>query len=292
MNVPMADVELVAQAEWLVNETLKVLTEIRGIEYRVSLMDYMQVPPELITFGTADAWGYDGVQLALVDAKSGQERDYKEQMACYALALMDEQRENSCKCLVLYCDLRTRDTYTFTYQEAEVIVFDIIGRVNAGVEPPQENPYCSFCAKKPTCPVWVIPAAEALSIVEDKTFDLESLKADPIKLGEFWDRWTKARKLVEDAKLREAALAFLNIDKDSIPGWETQTCNGRESYDDEEIEEIIGLIPELGMDRARSFVSINREAFELAWKAFSKKPVPVIPSLHAGTYQKLIKSKK
>ena len=57
----------------------------KGIEYRINIMDYMSVPPERITFGTADAWGYDGICLTLIDVKSGKQRDYKEQMAVYAL---------------------------------------------------------------------------------------------------------------------------------------------------------------------------------------------------------------
>ena len=287
-SIPMEEVEVAGRGEWIANQVRKYLTEIRGIEYRINIMDYMAVPPEKITFGTADAWGYDGVGLALIDAKSGKERDYKEQMAVYALGLMDEQREEVCRCIVLYCDIPTFDVYTFSLREAETIVFGIIARVQANVEEPRENDYCKWCVKKPTCPVWTIPAEQALSIVEGKHFDLEALKADPIKLGEFWDKWTKAKKLVDDAKLREAALEYLNADENSIPGWETQTVNGRLSYDQDEIEDILSLIPELGIERARAFIKVDQKAFEDIWSKYSKKPVPVVPTVHAGTYQKLV----
>ena len=290
-SVPMEQVNAVGCAEWIAKEVRRTLSEIRGIEYRVKIMDYMEVPPETITYGTADAWGYDGLGLALVDAKSGKERDYKEQMAVYALGLMDEQREEICRCIVLYCDSKTLDVYTFSLREAEQIVFGIISRVQAGVEEPQENDYCSFCAKRPTCPVWVIPAEEALAIASDKTFDLESLKQDPVKLGEFWDKWTKAKKLVDDAKLREAALEYLNADEKSIPGWEAKWVNGRLSYDEEEIEEILDLIPELGIERVRTFLKVDQKAFEDTWSKYSKEPVPVVPTMQAGAYQKLIRKK-
>ena len=202
-SVSMEQVDAVGRGEWIAAEVRKTLTEIKGIEYRVNIMDYMSVPPERITFGTADAWGYDGVCLTLIDAKSGKQRDYKEQMAVYALGLMDEQREQECACVVLYCDIPARETYKFSIKEAEQIVFGIIARVQAGVEEPQENPYCGFCAKRPTCPVWTVGAEQALAKIADKHFDLESLKADPVKLGDFLDKWRKARKLVEDANSRD-----------------------------------------------------------------------------------------
>ena len=287
MNVPIEETDLAALGEWLVNETLKVLTEIRGIEYRINIMDYMAVPPERITFGTADAWGYDGTILTLVDVKSGKERDYKEQMACYALGLMDEQREEKCQCVVLYCDIPGHEKYTFSLKEAEQIVFGIIARVVAGVEEPQENDYCRWCAKKLTCPVWVIPAEQALEIVNNKTFDLESLKQDPVRLGEFWDKWTKAKTLVEEHKLRECALTWLNADKDSVPGWKVSPVN-RFSYSEEETMDLLECMPELGIQRMAECLSVSREKFEKAWKEVSKDPVPVEPSIHV-TYQKLLR---
>ena len=290
-SVPMEEVEFAGKGEWIANEVRRTLSEIKGVEYRVNIMDYMEVPPERITFGTCDAWGYDAMTLTLIDAKSGKERDYKEQMAVYALGLMDEQRTEICKCIVLYCDIPAREVYSFTIREAEQIVFGIIARVNAGVEEPQENYYCSFCAKKPTCPVWTVPAEQALAIVADKTFDLEGLKADPVRLGEFWDKWTKAKALVEDAKLRECAITLLNADKDSVPGWKVSTVNGRLSYDEEEIEEIIDLIPELGIERARTFIKVDPKSFDAAWSSYSKNPIPVVPTVHAGTYQKLVRKK-
>ena len=287
MNVPLEETDLAALGEWLVNETLKVLTEIRGIEYRINIMDYMVVPPERITFGTADAWGYDGTILTLVDVKSGKERDYKEQMACYALGLMDEQREEKCQCVVLYCDIPGHEKYTFSLKEAEQIVFGIIARVVAGVEEPQENDYCKWCAKKPTCPVWVIPAEQALEIVNNKHFDLESLKADPVKLGDFLDKWRKAKKLVEDAELDTCAKTLLTANPDSVPGWKVSPVN-RFSYSEEETMDILDCMSELGIQRMAECLSVSREKFEKAWKEVSKDPVPVEPSIHV-TYQKLLR---
>ena len=289
-SVSMEQVDAAGRGEWIATEVRKILTEIKGIEYRVNIMDYMSVPPERITFGTADAWGYDGVCLTLIDAKSGKQRDYKEQMAVYALGLMDEQREQECACVVLYCDIPARETYKFSIKEAEQIVFGIIARVQAGVEEPQENSYCGFCAKRPTCPVWVIPAEQALEIVNNKHFDLESLKTDPVKLGDFLDKWRKAKKLVEeDAKLETCAKTLLTANPDSVPGWKVSTVNGRLSYSEEETMDILDCMSELGIQRMAECITVNKEKFEKAWKEVSKDPVPVEPSIHAGTYQKLIR---
>ena len=288
-SVSQEDIEAAGLGEKIARQVRETLTEIKGIEYRVNIMDYMQVPPERITFGTADAWGYDGTHLTLIDAKSGKERDYKEQMACYALGLMDEQREQECKCVVLYCDKPAREIYKFSIKEAEQIVFGIIARVNAGVEEPQENSFCPFCAKRPTCPVWTVGAEQALAKLAEKHFDLESLKQDPIKLGDFLDKWRKARKLVEDAELEKCAKALLTADPESVPGWKVSTVNGRLSYSEDEVMDILELEDKLGTQRLVSFLSVNREKFEEAWKEVSKLPVPVEPSIHAGTYQKLIR---
>ena len=164
--------------------------------------NYAVMPPEEITFGTCDAWGFNDDQLVLVDAKSGQHRDYKEQMAVYALALMEELDATSCVVIILYCDDESQHNYGFTRDEAEAIVFAVVARMRAGTEPPQENEHCKFCAKRPVCPVWVIPAIQALDIMANRTFDLESLKADPVRLGEFLTKWYKAEKLVEAADLK------------------------------------------------------------------------------------------
>ena len=286
---PQEDSEYAAKGEWLAGEIRVLIPNLRGVEHRVSLIDYAVIPPEEITFGTCDAWGYNEDQLVLVDAKSGQHRDYKEQMAVYALALMEEQDVNSCTVIILYCDDKAQHNYGFTRDEAEQIVFDVVARVNAGVEPPQENEHCKFCAKKPTCPVWVIPASQALDVVTNGTFDLESLKADPVRLGEFLSKWYKAEKLVEAAHLKDAAKTMLAVNPKSVPGWKVQP-NTRTSYTEDEIEDIILLLPELGMDRARSFLNVDRKAFEQAWKTHSNKPIPVVPS-ESFTYQKLIQKK-
>lgn len=288
---PKEDIEYAKLGQWLAKEIRELIPDLRGVEQRVSILNYTVVPPEEITFGTCDAWGYDEEMLVLVDAKSGRHRDYKEQMAVYALALLEQEDWGVCSVIVLYCDDQTQDDYTFSRDEAEEIVMDVVARVREGTEPPKENEHCSFCAKRPVCPVWVIPASQALDIIANRTFDLEALKSDPVRLGEFLSKWHKAEKLVEEAHLKDTAKTYLTINKASVPGWSVQTVNGRTSYSEDEIEEIVLLLPELGMDRARSFINVDRKAFEQAWSSYSKKPVPVIPSQHAGTYQKLIKNK-
>lgn len=288
---PREDIEYAAKGEWLAEQIRELIPDLRGIEHKVSIYNYAAIPPEEVTFGTCDAWGYMDGCLTLADAKSGQHREYREQMAVYALGLMEDQDKDYCIVFILYCDSGDSVAYAFSKDEAEQIVFDIIARVNAGTEAPQENNHCCFCAKRPTCEVWTYPAQQALDIATQKVFDLESLKADPVRLGEFLAKWRKAEKLVEAAKLKDAAKALLTANPESVPGWRVSTVNGRTSYSEDEIEDIIQLLPELGMDRARTFINIDQKAFEMAWKSYSKTPVPVFPSEHAGTYLKLTQNK-
>ena len=288
---PKEDIEYAAKGEWLAKEIRRVIPNLLGVEYKISVWNYAEVPPEEVTFGTCDAWGYNGKYLIMVDAKSGQRRDYCQQMAVYALGLMEDQGRDYCLIYLLYCDTEDIVPYGFTKEEAERIVFDIIARVNAGAEPPQENEHCNFCALMPTCEVWTYPAQQAFDLATQQVFNLEALKADPIRLGEFLTKWSKAEKLVDAAKLKDAAKRLLAADSESVPGWQVSPVNGRKSYGEDQIEEILFLLPELGMDRARSFLNVNQEAFERAWKTHSKKPVPVFPTEHAGTYLRLTQKK-
>ena len=51
---------------------------------------------------------------------------------------------------------------------------------------------------------------------------------------------------VEAAHLKDTAKTLLTAKRDSVPGWSVQTVNGRTSYSEDEIEEIVLLLPELG----------------------------------------------
>ena len=94
----------------------------------------------------------DGLSVAgafLVDFKSGQVRNYREQMAAYALSCMDEFFADVWVTYLLFVDQRQVVMHRFTAQEARAIVQAVLERPKV----PEHCEYCTWCAKFATCPV-------------------------------------------------------------------------------------------------------------------------------------------
>lgn len=163
--------------------------------------------------GTADAWMPELAMSA--DLKTGQIRNYREQMAAYALGFMDETFRPEWTTHLLFCDQRQLVTYRFTYDEATQIVSEIIARFHDFGKEPTVCEYCSWCAKAETCPARVALAAEAL-VPTEPAFNFEVVLADNDKLGAF----LTACSVLDDFRERaeEAAKKRL-IAGDKIPGW-------------------------------------------------------------------------
>ena len=70
--------------------------------------------------GTADAWLPELGMSA--DLKTGQLRNYREQMAAYALGFMDATFRTEWTSHLLFCDQRQLVTHRFTYDEAKALV--------------------------------------------------------------------------------------------------------------------------------------------------------------------------
>jgi hypothetical protein len=259
----------VAAAEWVAAEAKRLLEKIE-CQKKLQLWDMFVTPNELLLQGTCDlfGWNKESEMLEVWDCKSGRERDYSAQLMCYALMLMDETAEIECRIRVAYCDLKLFQEAIVSRSDCEEKVFGILERIRIGAEPPVENEYCGQCARQSTCPVWVIPAEEALTILNpDMTplldpaltpaSRLELIKSDPAMLGKFIDCWRKAEKLVEKSGIEDAAKELLIAGKD-VPGWRAVEYQGREFYNKEQIEKILA---EWG-ESAADFLSVNRERYE------------------------------
>ena len=141
----------------------------------------------------------------LVDYKTGQIRNYKEQMAAYALACMDTYFADEWTCHVLFVDQRHKETYRFTHAEAEECI-------NTPLDQPYTpNPcdYCTWCGRFDACPALQSKAEDALALVpsvptgKDEIKELvtslvETLLDDPDKAAEFIGK----AAIIEDIKER------------------------------------------------------------------------------------------
>jgi PD-(D/E)XK nuclease superfamily len=286
----------VAAAEWVATEAKKVLTRLE-CEKKMQLMDLFVSPPEVILEGSADIVGWNKKEeiWEVWDAKSGRERDYSLQLMSYALMLMDQTGEVEVRIRVAYCDLKLFQEAIVSRGDCEERIFGLVERIRIGAEPPVENEYCSQCARQSICPVWVVPAEEALLIMNpDMTplldpsltpaSRLELIKKEPAMLGKFIDAWRKAQTLVEKSGIEDHAKELLIAGKE-VPGWKAVEYQGRAFYNKEQIEKILA---EWG-ESASDFLAVNRERYEGACNNSDNEIIQ--PEGRSKSFYKLLRKK-
>ena len=112
-------------------------------EERISVMR----GDEEITFGSMDAY-CKGHLFAL---KTGRVRDYSQQMAAYALGVMQKYGEKKLTCHLVYSKTKEVEKFDLTRKEAEDTVYAIVDSVNDPTRSPWPCDYCMWCARKETC---------------------------------------------------------------------------------------------------------------------------------------------
>lgn len=100
-----------------------------------------------VTFGTLDAY----CEGNLFDLKTGRRRNYREQMAAYAIGAMQRFGDKKLTCHLVYSRLREVETFDLTYDEACDIVYGIADSVHDPTRSPWPCEYCVWCKHKETC---------------------------------------------------------------------------------------------------------------------------------------------
>jgi hypothetical protein len=178
--------------------------------------------PGMTHVGTADA--IVPGRLLLADLKTGQIRNYREQMAAYALGLMEVHFADRWTCELLFCDRREVVTHHFTHAEALAIVTTVLSKAADPERAPSLCEYCGWCAKALTCTARRTAADSALALAPTETTapmdgvgSFEALLEDPGRLS----RFLAACKVLDD--FREQAEArvrvLLETDPGAVPGW-------------------------------------------------------------------------
>ena len=207
-----------------------------------------------------------------IDLKTGQERNYMEQQALYALGFMSRYKVERWTVILIYSDLRTMKTLEFTRPWAESIIRNLMARVNdpAAVATPCE--YCNWCAKKYTC-------AERLETVafwagkDPGTIDWQAEMNDPVKLAQFINLCSliTSKDGLEDYA-RGLARDKLNTGED-VPGFVLRSRRGREYVEPETVAihaEQLGIANILA-----AYGSLSAEKFKGLWEtALSGVPFP------------------
>ena len=112
-------------------------------EERISIMR----DGEEITFGSMDAY----CKGHLFDLKTGRVRDYSQQMAAYALGVMQKYGEDKLTCHLVYSRTKEVKKFDLTRKEAEDTVYAIVDSVNDVTRSPWPCEYCAWCDRKETC---------------------------------------------------------------------------------------------------------------------------------------------
>lgn len=124
------------------------------------------------------------------DLKSGQVRDYENQMMAYAYGNMAREFCDEWTCYLIFCDQQRIVKHSFNYEEAKAGVEEILAKANDPDKKPTPCEYCKWCANSQTCQALAVAANDTLEIVDnDIQANLAQLKeflaADPERLSVF-----------------------------------------------------------------------------------------------------------
>ena len=213
--------DLVA-VDWAVT-TLRALAG--GSEVITREADCRIQVPGIDAGGTADALILE--KCAHADLKTGQPRNYREQMAAYALGLMEQHFASEWTAYVLFCDQKEVVTQRFTFDEARRIVNKIAAKYRDPAKRPTPCDYCGWCAKEQTCEARLALAGNAVAVAEPG-FDFELIVADNAKLG----RFLSACSVLDDYREKAEAAAKERIQAGAdVPGWKIGSRRGPEFVD-------------------------------------------------------------
>lgn len=238
--------------------------------------------------GTADA--IVPARLLHYDLKTGLVRNYREQMAAYALALMEAHFAAEWTAHLLFCDQRELVTHKFTYDEARAIVDGVIQAFNDPAKQPATCEYCGWCAKAETCPARRALAADAMAAA-DPGFDFEAIVTDPEKLGGF----LAACAVLDDFRDRAKKIATKRLRTGGeIPGWRIVTRKGSTFVD---CETVGHHIQEIGFGPVlTAYGNLSANKFRRIWeeRIGTSKPFPEEAVKHAApsTYLKRTNPKR
>jgi hypothetical protein len=212
------------------NWGIETLRRLSGGEHVKTREEYLAMAvPGLSKLGTADAICKRAMWVA--DIKTGQVRNYRQQLAAYALACMEDHFAESWTAHVVYVDQQLVRSYDFTRAEAEATTQAWISAATSPLARPTPCEYCSWCANKETCSALVFQSKAALADVhsvngDSLTIIRDRILADTQQLSDFAKRYKffekeLAEPLIDALKERLAA-------GDEIPGWKVSTSAGRE----------------------------------------------------------------
>jgi hypothetical protein len=192
--------------------------------------------PGLSKLGTADA--VCKAEKWVADIKTGQVRNYREQLAAYALACMEDNFDTSWTAHVVYVDQKLIRSYDFSYEEAQQITKRTIDRATSADAKPTPCEYCSWCKHYHSCNAIVRQAESAIALIPDVTGNSidairQRILATAESMGAFAKEWKLAEKEIAEPVLGHLKTRLENGDE--VPGWKLTSMSGRKFVETEAI---------------------------------------------------------
>ena len=215
-------------------EELKRLAKGSFVETREEYL--AMAVPGLSKLGTADAVCKE--QKWVADIKTGQVRDYRNQLQAYSLACMEDNFEMSWTAHVIYVDQAMIRSYDFTYEEAKQGTQRVIDRATSAEAKPTPCEYCSWCKHFNNCHAIVRQAESAIALIPEATGNsIEAIKdrilATPEALGSFIREWKLAEKEIAEPLLGHLKTRLESGDE--VAGWKLTSVSGRRFVEHEAI---------------------------------------------------------
>ncbi len=192
--------------------------------------------PGLSKLGTADA--VCKAEKWVADIKTGQIRNYRNQLQAYALACMEDNFETSWTAHVIYVDQKLIRSYEFTYEEAKQGTQRTIDRATSVEAKPTPSEYCSWCKHYNNCHAIVRQAESAIALIPDINGNsIEAIRqrilATAESMGAFAKEWKLAEKEIAEPVLGHLKTRLENGDE--VPGWKLTSMSGRKFVETEAI---------------------------------------------------------
>jgi len=256
--------------------------------------EYLQMDvPGLSRPGTADAVCVGAKWVA--DIKTGQIRNYREQLMAYSLACMDATWEDKWTAHVVYVDQQAVRSYEFTREQAERIVQDVTGMATSPLAQPVPSEYCDWCANKDRCKALVLQSKTALADIDATNRDTltiirDRILADPLKHSDFVSRFKWFAKEFGEP-LTDALKNRLQAGEE-IDGWKLTNAAQRRYV---EPADAIKVISQVGPERAFMLAGgkISADAFlEVAAEVGIDNPEKLVKSAPGTPQMRQVKKKE
>jgi len=231
------DVAIVGEDAGAITYGVEELTRLAKGSFIETREEYLAMAvPGLSKLGTADAVCKE--QKWVADIKTGQVRDYRNQLMAYSLACMEDNFEMSWTAHVIYVDQAMIRSYDFTYEEAKQGTQRVIDRATSAEAKPTPCEYCSWCKHYNNCNAIVRQAESAIALIPEATGNsIEAIKyrilASPESLGAFIREWKLAEKEIAEPLLGHLKTRLESGDE--VAGWKLTSVSGRKFVETEAI---------------------------------------------------------